>query len=99
MRKTRIAAVAAMAAAAALTLTACGGGPVATAPPATPSRSASSSTSRALGFKDGDEYTGFDVDVAKYVANELGFPADKIELISDPVGEPRNRCCRTSRST
>lgn len=37
-----------------------------------------------LGFKDGDNYTGFDVDVAKYVANELGYAEDKVEFVSAP---------------
>jgi glutamate transport system substrate-binding protein len=31
-----------------------------------------------LGFKDGASYTGFDVDVATYVAEKLGFTADQI---------------------
>jgi ABC-type amino acid transport substrate-binding protein len=31
-----------------------------------------------LGFKDGDTYTGFDVDVATYVAGKLGFTPDQI---------------------
>lgn len=81
MRKTGYA-FAAMAAAAALTLTACGGG------------SGGDSGDKikigikfdqpGLGFKDGNDYKGFDVDVAKYVANELGYPADKIEFVSAP---------------
>jgi ABC-type amino acid transport substrate-binding protein len=31
-----------------------------------------------LGFKDGNAYTGFDVDVATYVAGQLGFSPDQI---------------------
>ncbi|MCL2482107.1 MAG: transporter substrate-binding domain-containing protein [Propionibacteriaceae bacterium] len=31
-----------------------------------------------LGFKDGNTYTGFDVDVATYVAGKLGFSPDQI---------------------
>jgi ABC-type amino acid transport substrate-binding protein len=31
-----------------------------------------------LGFKDGSTFTGFDVDVATYVAGKLGFTADQI---------------------
>jgi len=31
-----------------------------------------------LGFKNGDTYTGFDVDVATYVAGKLGFTPDQI---------------------
>ncbi|GHD03802.1 glutamate ABC transporter substrate-binding protein [Zhihengliuella salsuginis] len=37
-----------------------------------------------LGFKEGDSYTGFDVDVAKYVAGELGYSEDQIEWVSAP---------------
>jgi glutamate transport system substrate-binding protein len=37
-----------------------------------------------LGFKNGEEYTGFDVDVAKYVAKELGYAEDKIDWVSAP---------------
>lgn len=93
MRKTRYAA-AAMAAVAALTLSACGGD----------SGSDSGSTEGAgekirigikfdqpgVGFKDGNEFTGFDVDVAKYVANELGYPEDRIEFISTPSPQREN---------
>ena len=93
MRKTRMAA-AAIAAVAALTLSACG----------SDSGSDSGSTEGAgdkirigikfdqpgLGFKDGSEYTGFDVDVAKYVANELGYPEDRIEFISSPSAQREN---------
>ena len=93
MRKTRMAA-AAIAAVAALTLSACG----------SESGSDSGSTEGAgekirigikfdqpgLGFKDGSEYTGFDVDVAKYVANELGYPEDRIEFISSPSAQREN---------
>ena len=93
MRKTRYAA-AAIAAVAALTLSACGGD----------SGSDSGSSEAAgekirigikfdqpgLGFKDGSEYTGFDVDVARYVANELGYPEDQIEFISSPSAQREN---------
>lgn len=34
-----------------------------------------------LGFKEGDTYTGFDVDVATYVAEKLGYSADQIEFV------------------
>jgi len=43
-----------------------------------------------LGFKDGDEYTGFDVDVAKYVANELGYGEDQIEFVQSPSAQREN---------
>lgn len=35
-----------------------------------------------LGLKDGDKFTGFDVDVANYVADELGY--DSVEFIQAP---------------
>jgi ABC-type amino acid transport substrate-binding protein len=37
-----------------------------------------------LGYKDGNTYTGFDVDVATYVAGKLGFTADQIEWVESP---------------
>ena len=93
MRRTRYAA-AAIAAVAALTLSACGGD----------SGSESGSSEGAgekirigikfdqpgVGFKDGSAYTGFDVDVAKYVANELGYPEDQIEFVSTPSPQREN---------
>lgn len=80
MRKTRIA-LAAMAAAAALTLTACGGSGGDSADKV---KIGIKFDQPGVGYKDGDKYTGFDVDVAKYVANELGYAEDKIEFISTP---------------
>lgn len=35
-----------------------------------------------LGLKDGNEYTGFDVDVANYVADELGY--DDVQFVQAP---------------
>ncbi|PQZ95965.1 ABC transporter substrate-binding protein [Arthrobacter sp. MYb227] len=81
MRKSRIAAVAAMAAAAALTLSACGGGGGDSADKV---KIGIKFDQPGVGYKDGDKYTGFDVDVAKYVAKELGYAEDKIEFISTP---------------
>ncbi|MEU3448328.1 glutamate ABC transporter substrate-binding protein [Streptomyces thermolilacinus] len=44
-----------------------------------------------LGLKTTDgKYTGFDVDVATYVAKELGYSADKIEWKQAPSGEREN---------
>lgn len=83
MRKSRISAVAAMAAAAALALTGCGGSGGETGDGDTV-KIGIKFDQPGLGFKDGDAYTGFDVDVAKYVANELGFTEDKIEWVSSP---------------
>jgi glutamate transport system substrate-binding protein len=37
-----------------------------------------------LGLQDGAEYTGFDVDVAKYVAGELGYSEDQITFRETP---------------
>ncbi|MFD2839102.1 glutamate ABC transporter substrate-binding protein [Populibacterium corticicola] len=34
-----------------------------------------------LGFKEGDSYTGFDVEVARYVADKLGYAEDQIEWV------------------
>ncbi|MET4058484.1 glutamate transport system substrate-binding protein [Arthrobacter sp. UYP6] len=94
MRKTRYAAVA-FAAAAALTLSACGGD--------SGDEAGSGATGDGekitvgikfdqpgLGFKDGNDYTGFDVDVAKYVANELGYSEDQIEWKETPSAQREN---------
>ncbi|MEN0127847.1 MAG: glutamate ABC transporter substrate-binding protein [Brevundimonas sp.] len=43
-----------------------------------------------LGFKDGDNFTGFDVDVATYVAGKLGYEPDKIEWIQSPSANREN---------
>ncbi|WP_315098578.1 glutamate ABC transporter substrate-binding protein [uncultured Cellulomonas sp.] len=40
-----------------------------------------------LGFQDGSEYTGFDVDVAKFVAGELGYGEDQIEWVQAPSAQ------------
>lgn len=40
-----------------------------------------------LGLKEGSKYTGFDVDVAKYVAKELGYAEDKIEWKESPSAQ------------
>jgi len=40
-----------------------------------------------LGFKDGSTYTGFDVDVARYVADKLGYSEDQIEFVESPSGQ------------
>jgi glutamate transport system substrate-binding protein len=83
MRKSRISAIAAMAAAATLALTGCGGSGGDTGGGDTV-KIGIKFDQPGLGFKDGDKYTGFDVDVAKYVAKELGFAEDKIEFVSAP---------------
>ena len=40
-----------------------------------------------LGYQDGSEYTGFDVDVATYVAEKLGYSADQIEWVEAPSAQ------------
>src|SRR5690625_5648509 len=37
-----------------------------------------------LGYKDGDTFTGFDVDVATYIADQLGYSEDQIEWVEPP---------------
>lgn len=84
--------LAAVAATTALTLTACGGGDGGN------SSSADGDKIRigikydqpGLGFKDGDKYSGFDVDVARYVAKELGYADDKIEWVESPSANREN---------
>jgi glutamate transport system substrate-binding protein len=40
-----------------------------------------------LGQKDGETFKGFDVDVARYVAKELGFADDKVEFKETPSAQ------------
>ena len=40
-----------------------------------------------MGLKEGNEYTGFDVDVAKYIADKLGHSEDSIEWVQSPSGQ------------
>lgn len=96
MRKT-YKAFAAIAAIAALSLTACGGSDGAAGGGASEG-SAGGDNIRigikfdqpGLGFKDGDKYTGFDVDVAKYVAGELGYKPDQITFVESPSANREN---------
>ncbi len=37
-----------------------------------------------VGLKQGDKYTGFDIDTAKYVADKLGYDEDQIKWIQAP---------------
>ncbi|TJY71340.1 glutamate ABC transporter substrate-binding protein [Arthrobacter sp. CAU 1506] len=95
MRKTRYG-MAALAAGAALVLSACGGGSGSNGGGG--EASGGGDTVRigikfdqpGLGFKNGNEYTGFDVDVAKYVAKELGYAEDKIEFVESPSANREN---------
>ncbi|QIK83280.1 glutamate ABC transporter substrate-binding protein [Sanguibacter sp. HDW7] len=43
-----------------------------------------------LGLKSGDTYSGFDVDVARYVAKELGFSAEQITFKESPSPQREN---------
>ncbi|MUK02648.1 transporter substrate-binding domain-containing protein [Vibrio cholerae] len=94
MQKTRYAA-AAVAAVAALTLSACGGGDNAGGES---SGEAGGESIRigikfdqpGLGFDEGGSYSGFDVDVAKYVANELGYSEDQIDWVEAPSANREN---------
>lgn len=43
-----------------------------------------------LGFKDGDEFTGFDVDMARAVAEKLGYSEDQIEFVESPSAQREN---------
>ncbi|WDF32485.1 glutamate ABC transporter substrate-binding protein [Arthrobacter agilis] len=95
MQKTRYAA-AAVAAVAALTLSACGGGGGDSSAEA--SGEAGGETLRVgikfdqpgLGYDEGGSYSGFDVDVAKYVAGELGVSEDNIEFVEAPSANREN---------
>ena len=40
-----------------------------------------------LGLKQGSDYTGFDVDVATYVAGKLGYDKDKIQWVQSPSAQ------------
>ncbi|MFI7581634.1 glutamate ABC transporter substrate-binding protein [Kocuria kalidii] len=97
MRSTKPLGLAAMAAAATLTLTACGGGGGEgeagggeTGGSGESVRIGIKYDQPGLGFRDGDEYTGFDVDVAKYVAGELGYTEDQIEWVESPSANREN---------
>jgi len=90
----------ALAATAALTLAGCGGAEVGGGAGATDDATGGSATGSAesikigikfdqpgLGFLDGDTHTGFDVDVATYVAEKLGYSADQIEWVESPSAQ------------
>lgn len=97
MRSSKPLGLAAMAAAAALTLTACGGGDDGGSGAGGEGGGSGESVrigikfdQPGLGFRDGDEYTGFDVDVATYVAGELGYAEDQIEWVESPSANREN---------
>lgn len=78
----------AMAAATTLTLSACSGAEVG-GEPGDDASEGGGDTIRigikydqpGLGLQEGEEFTGFDTDVARYVANELGYSEDQIEFV------------------
>ena len=43
-----------------------------------------------LGYQDGQDYTGFDVDVARYIAGKLGYSEDQIEFVESPSANREN---------
>ena len=93
MHKTNYAA-AAMAAVAALTLSACGGSDDSSAEGGEGGgemiRVGIKFDQPGLGYDEGGSYSGFDVDVAKYVANELGYAENQIEFVEAPSANREN---------
>ncbi|MEX5294196.1 glutamate ABC transporter substrate-binding protein [Kocuria sp. CPCC 205268] len=97
MRSSKPLGLAATAAIAALTLTACGGGDDGGSGSGGETGGSGDSVrigikydQPGLGFRDGSEYTGFDVDVAEYVAGELGYSEDQIEWVESPSANREN---------
>lgn len=43
-----------------------------------------------LGYQDGKDYTGFDTEVARYVAKEMGYNEDQIEWVESPSANREN---------
>ena len=43
-----------------------------------------------LGYQDGNTYTGFDVEVARYVAGKLGYSEEQIEVVESPAANREN---------
>ena len=97
MRKIRYG-MAAMAAGAALVLSACGGGSGSEGGGGEASGGSGGEKVRigikydqpGLGFSSNGQFSGFDVDVAKYVAKELGYSADQIEFVESPSANREN---------
>ncbi|MHA7134963.1 glutamate ABC transporter substrate-binding protein [Oerskovia turbata] len=93
--RTRTTGLIALAASAALALSACGGSDDGGG--STEGSSASAGGEKitigikfdqpGLGFKEGDTYTGFDTDVARYVAEKLGYSEDQIEWKEAPSAQ------------
>ncbi|MDO5617184.1 glutamate ABC transporter substrate-binding protein [Kocuria sp.] len=89
-RSKKIYSAVALSAAAALTLSACGGSSSDSSGDGDTVRIGIKYDQPGLGYADGGDYTGFDVDVAKYVANELGYSEDQIEWVEAPSANREN---------
>jgi len=96
--RTRTTRAIALAAAAALTLAACGGGGEEPGTAGTTGGEGGQGGGESirigikfdqpgLGFMEGDQPSGFDVDVATYVAEKLGYSADQIEWVEAPSAQ------------
>src|SRR6478752_6955231 len=96
--RTRHAGAAVLAALTALTLAACGGGEVGGEGEETSGTATEGGADGSirigikfdqpgLGYQDGSTYTGFDVDVATYVADKLGYSEDQIEWVEAPSAQ------------
>ena len=85
MKRNQLRAAAAGAAALALALTGCSSGAPAT--PGAPAAGGDAITigikydQPGLGLQEGNAFTGFDVEVAKYVAGKLGYTGDKVKFV------------------
>ncbi len=86
MRYRPLAAIA-VATAAALGLSACGGGDSESGSAADGITIGIKFDQPGLGLKEGANYTGFDVEVAKYVAKELGYDAAKVTFKEAPSAQ------------
>jgi len=74
-------------AAMALTMSACGGGGGAGGDSADSITIGIKYDQPGLGQQEGNSFTGFDVEVAKYVAKELGFEGDKVQFKESPSAQ------------
>lgn len=43
-----------------------------------------------MGYQDGREFTGFDVEVARYIAGKLGYSPEQIEFVESPSANREN---------
>lgn len=82
--KRRVKGILAIAAASALALTACGG---TGSDDGDSIRIGTKFDQPGMGLKDGETMTGFDVDVAKYIAGKLGYSENQIEWVEAPSSQ------------